>query len=37
MESVLPGGLGGGSLGDLGGGVSNAVPKGPALPEAPSF
>ena len=37
MESVLPGGLGGGSLGDLGGGVLNAVPTGPALPEAPSF
>mgnify|MGYP001292326181 FL=1 len=37
MESVLPGGLGGGSLGGLGGGVLNAVPTGPALPEAPSF
>ena len=41
MESVMPsipgvGGLGG-SLPDLGGGVLNAVPTGPALPEAPSF
>ena len=33
MESVLPGGLGGGSLGDLGGGALEAVPTGPAVPD----
>ena len=37
MESVLPGGLSGGSLGGLGGGVLEAVPPVGTLPEAPSF
>lgn len=37
MESVLPGGLSGGSLGGLGGGALEAVPPVGTLPEAPSF